>query len=157
MKKLLFLIIIFIISYTFYTSVNRIDLEKMESKHQVLSFINNFLRNSLEFLTWKEKEITSKTNEYYGKNVAPKVNDIKTSVSKQVDNIKTETTVKLNETKTKIDTIRKTLSWAEDTVNKAEKAIQKWKEVVSEVNWVLSDVDKMRDWIMWAVNTWAVR
>ena len=66
--------------------------------------------------------------------------------------------------KQKIDTVRATLSWAQDTVNKtietANTVIETWKEIqnkIGEVKDSLNDVTKLWNSIGWLVSTWSTK
>ncbi len=66
--------------------------------------------------------------------------------------------------KQKIDTVRATLSWAQDTVNKtietANTVIETWKEIqnkIGEVKDSLNDVTKLWNSIGWLVSTWTTK
>lgn len=69
----------------------------------------------------------------------------------------------VEKTKDTIDSVRSTLSWAENTYNDAIDKIEDvkgfvndaWKKV-EQVKGTLEDFDKMADSIKWMVNTWAV-
>jgi len=104
--------------------------KEIESNYPVIWKINSGLIEIWTYLTWKTTDISDQSKELY---------------DSQIDPI-------ITETKWKIDNVRKTLSWAEETVNKATKVIEKWKETLDEAGNVIVDINKIWDWVMNSVN-----
>ncbi len=63
----------------------------------------------------------------------------------------------IDKTKKFIDDTRITLSWAEDTLNKAKDFYSNTLETVDKIKWTLGEVEKIRENITWTVNTEIVK
>jgi hypothetical protein len=127
---LVFLIILTFIWYSVYLNMYPEKFKEIESNYPVIWKINSGLIEIWTYLTWKTTDISDQSKELY---------------DSQIDPI-------ITETKWKIDNVRKTLSWAEETVNKATKVIEKWKETLDEAGNVIVDINKIWDWVMNSVN-----
>lgn len=144
-KLYVFMIIIFIISYATYIIVNKNNVALFEENNPIVWKLNSTIRDAYWKITWKSEELSNSSKDLYEKNVAPKINEAKTEVEDWV-----------NLTKQKIDNVRKSLSWAEETINKTKEVINKWTETINQANDVLNDLNKMWDSIKNSINTWAV-
>lgn len=134
-------IIIMIISYCLFVSLKPEKLSNFESENPLLLKVNTKIREIYSQISWKTAELSDKSKELYNENIDPTVNKAKNEINNTV-----------TETKWKIDSVRKTLSWAEQTIDKAGKVIEKWKETVEEATEVFNDVEKMNDTIIGTVN-----
>lgn len=138
---LVFFIIISMISYSLYVSIFPEKLKNFEFDNQTIWTINTKIRSVYSYITWKTTEIWDKSKELYDKNIDPTINNAKSKIENTV-----------TETKWKIDNVRKTLSWAEQTIDKAWKVLEKWQETVKEATEVFNDVQRMNDAVIWTVN-----
>lgn len=59
----------------------------------------------------------------------------------------------IDQTKNTIDDFRVTMSWAEDTYNKAKWVLGDTIKSANHIKDTLGDLDKLSDWIKWTVNT----
>lgn len=138
---LIIIIIFWIIAYSVYISLNPDKFKDFEFDNPTIWTINTKIREIYSQISWKTIELSDKSKELYNENIDPTVNKAKNEINNTV-----------NETKWKIDSVRKTLSWAEQTIDKAWKVIEKWKEAVEWATEVFNDVEKMNDAIIWTVN-----
>lgn len=133
--------IILIIAYCLFVSLQPEKLSNFESENPLVLKVNTKIREIYSQISWKTVELSDKSKELYNENIDPTVNKAKNEINNTV-----------TETKWKIDSVRKTLSWAEQTIDKAWKVIEKWKETVEEATEVFNDVEKMNDTIIGTVN-----
>lgn len=143
---LVFLIIISFIWYATYLNTYPEKFKEIESNYPMIWKINSGLIRIWTYLTWKTTDISDKSKELYNSQIDPNVKKIEWQIQTWVDN-----------TKQKIDSVRKTLSWAEQTIDKAWKVIKKWQETLDEAGNVIGDINKIWNWIMNSVNTWAMQ
>lgn len=144
-KILLILILWFFTRYSVYITREPEKFTDLETQYKWIWKINSKIRETTWYLIWKTNETTSKTKDIYNDKVVPKVDNIKTWVQWWFDS-----------TKQRIDSVRKTLSWAEDTYNKTKEVINDGKETLNKATEVLNDIDKMWNAIINSVNTWTV-
>ncbi len=130
-SSFIFLIILSVIWYSVYLNIYPEKFKEIESNYPVIWKINSGLIRIWTYLTWKSTDISDKSKELYNETVT--------------------------ETKWKIDSVRKTLSWAEQTIDKAWQVIKKWQETLNEAGDVIVDIDRIWDWIMNSVNKDAMR
>lgn len=133
--------IILIIAYCLFVSLQPEKLSNFESENPLVLKVNTKIREIYSQISWKTVELSDKSKELYNENIDPTINKAKNEINNTV-----------TETKWKIDSVRKTLSWAEQTIDKAWKVIEKWKETVEEATEVFNDVEKMNDTIIGTVN-----
>lgn len=143
---LVFLIIVTFIWYSIYLNMYPDKFKEIESNYPMIWKINSGLIQIWSYLTWKTTDISDKSKELYNSQIDPNVKKIEWQIQTWVNN-----------TKQKIDSVRKTLSWAEQTIDKAWKVIEKWKETLDEAGNVIVDINKIWNWIMNSVNTWAMQ
>lgn len=145
-KKIIFILILSsFIWYSVYITNNPTKLADIETKYTQLWNINTKIKEITWYIFWKTTDTTTKSKELYDSKLAPKVDSIKTWVQKWIDT-----------TKSRVDNVRKTLSWAEDTYNKTKEVINDGKETLNKATEVLNDIDKMWNSIINTVNTWTV-
>lgn len=135
------LIILSIIWYGIYVSLYPAKFENFEFDNPRIWIIHTKMRSVYSFVTGKSIYIWNKSKELYDSKVTPKVDSVSNEIKSWIDS-----------TKDKIDTVRKTLSWAEQTIDKAWKAIEDWKNAIEWATEVFSDVNKMSEWITNSVN-----
>jgi hypothetical protein len=143
---LVFLMVLTFIWYSVYLNIYPEKFKEIESNYPMIWKINSGLIRIWTYLTWKTIDISDKSKELYNSQIDPSVVKIRGEIQTWVDN-----------TKQKINSVRKTLSWAEETMNKATNVIEKWKETLDEAGNVIVDINKIWNWIMNSVNTWAMQ
>jgi len=115
-KKMIFILILSsFIWYSVYITNNPTKLTELETKYTYLWKVNTKIKEITWYIMWKTSETSTKSKELYDSKVAPKVDSIKTWVQTWIDT-----------TKSKVDNVRKSLSWAEDTYNKTKEVINDW-------------------------------
>jgi len=153
LKHLFALLLLSLFWYFLYVNWYQDKIADFESKHPFYLNLNTKLRVAWDYLIWKILDLNDSWQDVYKNQIDPNINKVKNEIWNWVD-----------VAKTKIDNMRTTLSWAEDTYNKAKDVIDKWKETIDSAQKTLNnatknavDIDKLGEWIMWSVNTWAIK
>jgi len=140
-SSLIFLIILSIIWYSVYVNSYPEKFKDINSNYPIIWKINTIIINIWNYVKWETVELTDKSKELYNEKLVPTITKAKNEINNTVI-----------ETKWKIDWVRKTLSWAEQTIDKAWKVIKKWQETLNEAGEVMIDFNKIWEWVMNSVN-----
>ncbi|MFA5916807.1 MAG: hypothetical protein WC850_01055 [Candidatus Gracilibacteria bacterium] len=143
---LVFLMVLTFIGYSVYLNIYPEKFKEIESNYPMIGKINSGLIRIGTYLTGKTIDISDKSKELYNSQIDPSVVKIRGEIQTGVDN-----------TKQKINSVRKTLSGAEETMNKATNVIEKGKETLDEAGNVIVDINKIGNGIMNSVNTGAMQ
>lgn len=148
LKKISLMLVIFIILYLLLVFKTPNEADTLWNKE-----LNNLIRGFKSNLDKWSTNIPTK-DEFW--------NTISNTFSWAIK-LKDDIASWIKNTKDTIDSVRATLSWAENTYNEAKDKIDEVKTFIDEsgnkidqVKDTLNDLEKIADWIKWAVNTWAI-